>query len=263
MSLQAYALAICATGALIEAMPAWVSVEMEPREPLDLAETRAQVLVGVFIGDEHTAISGRRWTQGTTTIELVVQAILPPIVRAEIDGVEATFETHAGGTRPIYAVIHEGLRRAFTAPDPDTWAELLQAVFTMHPEPVTGMPGKAERPGQPGKPPMPVIDYSIPCGVIMPPRYGEPLSAPWDLIVAKMRADDAFTAPEADFFEALLRGPTLTDLQAELALAGLSRIEGAALGLGAFQGVEPAATLGEVIVDLSNGLTPTDEGDVP
>lgn len=247
MSLQAYALAICATGALIEAMPDWVSVEMEPREPLDLAETRGRVLVGVFIGDEHTEIKGRRWTQGVTTVELVVQAILPPIVRAEIGGVEATFETHAGGTRPIYAVIHEGLRRAFTAPAPDSWGDLLQAVFTMHPEPITGMPGKAERPGQPGKPPMPVIDYSIPCGVIMPPRYGEPLSAPWDLIVAKMREDDAFTAPEADFFEALLQGPTLTSLQATLALAGLSRIEGVALGLETPPGAESAAVLSEVV----------------
>lgn len=254
MSLQAHALAICATGALIEALPAWVHVAMEPHEPIELAEQLGRVVVAVFVGDEHTDIKARRWTQGVATVELVVQVLLPPTVKATIGGVECEFDTRSGGTRPLYALVHEAMRWAFTAPKPGGWGELLQGVFTHHPEPVTGMPGKAERPK---KPPVPVIDYAIPCGVIMPPQLGAPAPYPWPDIVAAMRGDDAFTPEEADFFEALLAGAPLTEGRAELALAGLSRREGVALGLGPLQGVDPASILVETDLDGPNGPTVT------
>ncbi len=254
MSLQAHTLAICATGALVEVLPDWFHVAMEPHEPLDLAEKLSRPVVAVFIGDESMRVTGRQWASSSTVIELVVQVILPRIVRAELGGAVCEFDTGRGGTRAVYALVHEALRWAFTAPDPDGWGELVQGLFTVHPEPVTGMPGKAERIGS-NKPPMPVIDYAIPCAVISPPQLGKPLPAIWTDIVAKMRADEAFAPAEADFLEALLSGRPLTEGRAELALAGLSRIEGAALGLGPLKGVDPAPSLVEAEAEFEPTLT--------
>lgn len=260
MSLQAHALSICAAGALIETMPDWVAVRLEPHAPLDLAEAEGKVVVAVYVGDESFTVKGRRWASAPASIELVVQVILPPTVRAVIGDVACDLDTRAGGTRAVYALVHEALRWAFTAPEPGGWGELLQGLYTAHPEDITGMPGKAERPG---KPPVPMIDYSIPCAVIQAPQLGRPLPYPWAEIVAAMRADAGFTPAEADYLEALLAARPLTEGRAELALAGLSRREGAALGLGPLQDVDPASTLVETDLDGPNGVTLTRIGDGP
>lgn len=241
MSLQALALAITATGALRETLPAWARVEMEPYDALALAHDDERVIVAVFIGDETAAITRRRWSAGDTVIELVVQVLLPARIQAEVAGQVYTFDTKTGGARPIFALIHEALRRAFTVEGAGTWRELLQSVWLGHPEPLTGMPGKAEAPNLP---PVPILDYSIPCSVICPPPPGEAAPQPWPNIAAKMRADPTFTPEEAAYFEALVAGDPLTEAQAELALAGLTRAEGEALGYGPVAGLDthPAAT---------------------
>ncbi len=257
MSLVAHALAICAAGALVEALPSWIEVRLEPHEPIGAVESAGSVLVAVFVGDETMNVQGRKWSHGSQVVELVVQVILPPKIVAVLGDARCEFDTAAGGTRALYALVHEGLRRAFTTPGTGTWGALLQAVWVGHPDALHGMPGKAERPG---KLPVPVIDYSIPCSTIMPPPPGQPAPYPWPDIAAKMRADDAFTDAEADFFEALVVGEPLSGLLAELALAGLSRREGVALGLGPLQDVDPASILTETDLDSPNGLTVTVAG---
>ncbi|GEP11816.1 hypothetical protein [Methylobacterium gnaphalii] len=246
MSLQALALAITATGALAETMPAWVRVELEPQDALSLADESGKVIAAVFVGDETAKVERRKWAQGETTIELVVQIVLPVELVAEIGGVACRFDTRTGGTRQIYAAMHEAIRRAFTVPGNGTWRALLQAVWIGHPEPINGLPGRAERPN---KPPLPIIDYSIPCRVIMPPPLGAPAPFPWPDIVDKMRADDAFTGEEAAFLEALIAGEPLTDVQAELAFAGLSRPDGDGLGNGPLPGVDSSPPMASATIN--------------
>ena len=250
MSLLALGLQIAATGAISEVMPAWVRVEMEPAEPLSLVEEGGKVLVATFIGDEVSAPVRRRWFDATTTIELVVQVILPPEVVAVVGGVEQKFDTKRGGARPIYATVHRMIERAFNAPAPDSWGEVLQAIVLAHPDELHGMPGLAERAN---KVAIPLIDYSIPCRTISSPPLGGTPPHPWPLLVSKMRADPEF-AQSADFVEALIAGEPLPAWRAELALAGLSRIEGAALGLGAIPGIEdwPVTEQITVVGDLGS-----------
>lgn len=243
MTLVAHALAICATGALAEVLPAWTSVVLNPHDPLALVDGSDRIIVAVFAGDARLEVKGRRWTTGDATVELVVQVLLPPTVAAEVGGVSCTFDTRKGGESAIYAVVCEAIRYAFTAPEPGTWGELLQRVWLSHPEPIDYLPGRAERTDSI---PVPVLDISIPCEVIQPPAPGTVAPEPWPQIVAQMRADTAFTPAGADFLEALIAGRPLSPVDAELALAGLSRIEGPALGLGGLPGGEdwpPASRL--------------------
>jgi hypothetical protein len=251
VSLTALALQIAATGALLDVMPSWVRVEMEPREPLKLLdESGRRVLLCVFIGDEQLAPESRkRWMSGARTIELAVQVLLPPEIEAEIGGVRMKIDVHRGGTTPLYATVHRLIQRAFLADSSGSWGELFSKIVVAFPEDLQTMRGAAERAGMMA---VPVIDYSIPCRTIDEPPLGTAPPAPWPLLVAKMRATPAF-AGAAAYVEALIAGEPLAPWHAEQVRAGLTRDEGAALGIGALAGVEDTPEATRFTIETTRG----------
>lgn len=251
-SLVALALQIAATGALLETMPAWVRVEMEPREPLALldADGARKVLLCVFSGDEIVRAEGRRrWMTGARTIELAIQVLLPPRVVAKIGGVEVTIDVQRGGTTPLYATVHRLIERAVLAPAPGSWGDLLDKIIVSFPEELQSMPGVAERPGKVG---VPVMDYSIPVRTISEPPLGVSPPEPWPALVAKMRSTPAFAAM-APYVEAVIAGEPLAPWRAEQVRAGLTLQDAPALGVGALEGVEGTPEATRYTIDTPRG----------
>ena len=250
MSLSGLALLITAVGALRAVAPDWVRVEMEPREPLQLAASAGKVLVAVYVGDEVATVAGRRgWFEtGSRTVELAVQILLPPEVEATIGGQTVTFVTQEAGAGPVFAAIDGMISRAFGTPAAgawgDRWAEFVEKIsddIECRPF-IAGETPSARVPG---------LDMSIPCQVIGPPAPGA-AAKPWLDLVAMMRADAYFDV-QADFVAAMIQGEPVPPWRIELARAGLTRAEGTTLGVGVFAGLEDQPPVTRMTVETPRG----------
>lgn len=244
MSLPSLALLIVATGALREVLPPWTKVVAAPGEPQELVEEGGKVLVAVFTGDEVHPVQRRRLGLANPTVELAVQVLCPPRVEAvvELQGrpVAANLETHGAGAFAVFMSVHRAIERGLGAPDPGSWGELWQDFVVGLNDDLERRPFLAQSKATVA---IPACDFSLPCELIPSPPLGGELPEVWGKLLTKMRADPAVSGL-ADYVEAEIRGNPLEPWRAELALAGLSRWEGEALGYGtlAGTGATPAAT---------------------
>lgn len=253
MSLPSLALLIVATGALREVLPPWTKVLPAPGEPQELVEEGGKVLVAVFTGDEVHPVQRRRLGLTNPTVELAVQVLCPPRVEATVElqgeAVTRTLETHGAGAFAVFMTVHRAIERGLGAPDPGSWGELWQEFVVALNDDLERRPFLA-----PSKASVmiPGCDFSLPCELIPSPPLGGELPDAWGKLLTKMRADPAVSGL-ADYVEAEIRGRPLEPWQAELALAGLSRWEGEALGYGTVAGIGATPPLTRATIVTSRG----------
>ena len=157
----------------------------------------------------------------------------------------------------MFATVHRYLELAFEAPERGSWGEVWQGFVIKHDGDLEGRPFIAETPKGVQ---IPAVDYSLPCSVIGSPPLGQPVDELWTGLVAKMRATPAI-ADAADYVEALIKGVPLAPWRAELVLAGLSRREGTALGLGTLAGLDGTPPIDRLTLTTPRGTTTVAVGD--
>lgn len=260
MSLPSLALLIVATGALRETLPPWMTVLPAPGEPQELVREGGNVLVAVFTGDEVHPVQRRRLGLANPTVELAVQVLCPPRVEAtvELQGepVTRTLETHGAGAFAVFMSVHRAIERGLGAPDPGSWGELWQEFVVALNDDLERRPFLAQSRANVA---IPGCDFSLPCELIPSPALGGELPDAWGKLLTKMRADPAVSGL-ADYVEAEIRGEPLEPWRAELALAGLSRWEGEALGYGTVAGIGAAPPFSGATISTPRGDLVVGEG---
>lgn len=252
MSLPALALLYAMTGALREVAPEWVRVERSPRDALKLLDgEKNRALVAVYTGDEVHTVTRRKLFDGPRKVELAVQVLLPPRIVAMFEGASATLDTHTSGADIAFTVVHRLIETALMAPNAGSWGEILQWLVPTFEGAIERRPFIVEA----GAVVIPGADISLPCdlGQGSPPIGGE-LQPFWASFLARMRADDR-SAGAASLVEAMVRGRPVPDWRAEQVRAGLSRAEGAALGIGGLAGVEATPPFESASLHTSRGTT--------
>jgi len=258
MSLPALALLYAMTGALREVAPEWVRVERSPRDALKLIEgDEGRALVAVYTGDEVHTVTRRKLFDGPRKVELAVQVLLPPRVMATFEGGSASLDAHTSGADVAFTVVHRLIETVLMAPAAGSWGEILQWLVPTFEGAIERRPFIVEA----GAVVIPGADISLPCdlGQGSPPIGGE-LQPFWAAFLARMRADDR-SAGAASLVEAMVRGRPVPEWRAEQVRAGLSRAEGAALGIGSLAGVEATPPFTGGMIHSPGGDTVVRAGD--